>query len=488
MRLDTIDSLPIQLGIRLVLHSVSYSNPLPDWFEVPEINYSAREVAIRRRIQMYLGKTQPDPPFEINLPRKSGEVKSWSMPCVNDQIILQTCLSSIAGALFEKCVDRQRVFSYRYGTNPAVLALTEDHLSSWRAFQNETRRQCSSGACVLQLDLEDAFRSIDRLRFVQFLRDLFPEKGEVDLLKILLDSFAAGQPGLPLVNDSIFFLGNAYLSVVDKAVARHSKNFVRFVDDYRIFGKSQAELEGVAKALGSELEDLGFRINAHKLLLSTGENYLESLSHVRYAEKESDGAVQDDADGMNPDAYPGSAIAFAGIIPPNVMVAQIKATLDRPQENLNEGRGRLLMGSLRRARLDAQVVFGHSDSDNGKPPLQRHFMGQLSKNRSVVERINQLLNEYATRPGEIWRLTWLLYLIKDIDFEVVDRPVSLALKNSLSSIRGSHSVPTVARLWAANVSSATDARRERSTPTSVKIEMLHERGYIESGQLLLTAG
>ncbi len=489
-RTDTIDSLPVQLAIRLVLHSVSYSNPLPDWFDVPEINYSAREVAIRHRIQMYLGKMQPEPPFEISLPRKSGEVKSWSMLSVNDQIVLQACVSSIAESLYEKCIDRKRVYSYRYGSNPAVLALTEDPLSSWRAFQNETLSRCSSGDCVLQIDLEDAFRSIDRTRFVQFLRNLFPGRIEVDLLQTLLDSFATGQPGLPLVNDSVFFLGNAYLSVVDRAVARNSKNFIRFVDDYRIFGKSQAELEGIAKALGPQLGDLGFRINAHKLVLSSGENYLESLSHVRYAEKASDGAGQGDADEaeLDPLVYPGSAIAFTSILPPNVMVAQIKATLDRPQENLNEGRGRLLMGSLRRARLDAQVVDAHSDGDNGIAPLHRHFMGQLSRNRQVVERINQRLNEYATRPSEIWRLIWLLYLIQDLDLGLIDHSASSALQNSLAHIRASRSIPEIVRLWAANLRIATRSGRERSRPTPTEIEKLHERGYIESGHLLLGVG
>jgi hypothetical protein len=474
---DKINSLPVQLGIRLVLDSVCYSNPLPDWFEMPTINYSAREVTIRRRIRRYLRGASPEPPFVIALPRKFGEAKLWALPSVNDQIVFQTCVSSIAETLFKRCVDGQRVFSYRYNSNPAVLALTEDHLSAWRAFQNETHRRCGSGACILQVDLEDAFRSIRRERFNHVLQDVFPDSIEVHLIGLLLDCFAAGESGLPLVNDSVFFLGNCYLSAADRVVARHTNNFLRFVDDYRIFGNSQAELQSLAQVLAPELQDLGFRINSHKLRLRTGEEYLEAFAQIRYAEKESDGIRDGDVE-MDVDKQYAGPATFDGIIPPDKMMQQIKAVLDRPEELLNDGRGRLLAASLRRARLDAQVVEGHSDGDNGIPPLNRHFIGQLSKNGPVVERINQLLDQYLHQPGEVWRLSWLLYLAKDIDFGVVDRRVSSGLQDSLARIRASRSVPIVAQLWA-------DAR----TPAAAgDIEALHQRGYIESGELLVQAG
>jgi hypothetical protein len=478
-KIDAINSLPIQLGIRLVLDSICYSNALPDWFETAQINYGARERAIRRRIQAYLEKARPEPSFKIGLPRKSGEIKSWSIPSINDQIIVQTCVSSIAKDLFERAIDRRRVFSYRYSSNSDKLALTEDHIAGWRAFQRETHRRCSSGECVLQIDLEEAFGSINRVGFFYFLREFFPGRIEVDLLEILLESFGENQPGLPLVNDSIFFLGNVYLSVVDKIVQRHSANFIRFVDDYRIFGNSQAALQAIATAIDPELQGLGFRVNRHKLRLGTGESYLESLSRVRYAETDVDGIISGDAEWDEELAsYPGSVKPLAGIIPPAVMIAQINSVLDRADQNLNEGRGRFLMGVLRRMRVDALVVEGRSDGDNGRPALRRHFSGQLSKNRSVLQKIHQLLNVYAERPEEIWRLTWLLYLIKDIDFGAVDRRLSLAISNRVAGIRSTRSVPVLARLWASNVMSV-------SASVAGQVEKLHERGYIQSGQLLL---
>src|SRR5437762_7656828 len=67
-------------------------------------------------------------PFGILVPKRSGTTKLWSVPTVNDQIILQTCVSSIAETLDIKCLDEKRAFSYRYNRDPNRLALVEDQI------------------------------------------------------------------------------------------------------------------------------------------------------------------------------------------------------------------------------------------------------------------------------------------------------------------------------------------------------------------------
>src|SRR5438045_4183750 len=115
---STISRLPIQLGIRLALDVVADSNPLPVWFDPIQISYSTRDLAIKKKIRAYLNGEQPKPPFGILVPKRSGVAKLWSVPTVNDQIVLQTCVSSIAEQLDTKCLDKRRVFSYRYNRDP----------------------------------------------------------------------------------------------------------------------------------------------------------------------------------------------------------------------------------------------------------------------------------------------------------------------------------------------------------------------------------
>jgi hypothetical protein len=473
---STIDTLPYQLGIRLVLDNVSYSNPLPDWFDAPKILYAERERIIRQRIKMYLEQAKPDPPLGIRLPRKSGDKKLWAMPSVNDQIICQICVSSIAAELTSKCVNPRKVFSYNYNTAPDSLMLCVDPIASWRAFQSETKKRCTSGECVLQIDLEDAFHSISRAHLMEFLRNLFPNRIEIRLLELMLDSFSDGSPGIPLVNDSIFFLGNAYLSLVDSIMARYSKSFIRYVDDYRIFNSSHEELAHLPADLAAPLSRLGLRINSHKLRLSTGEEFLESLAQITYATTQEDGTKEGDVD--LPDSYRrGTPVVIGGIVPPDKLIKQLQSALSNPQKDLTEGNGRFIMGSLRRARLDARILQGHSDGDNGNPPLREFFSARLSRDEVLLEAIDHFLNRYAENPEELWRFTWLLYLCLDIDFEKVSKPQATSLRKTLSNIQVNGTIPMLARLWAMN--------SNEQPPGLAKIERIHASSYIESGHLFL---
>ncbi len=275
-------SLPIQLGTRLLLDSVSYSNPLPPWSDPVEIDYRAREGRISNKIIRYLDGETPRPPFEIGVPKKTGGKKSWKIPSVNDQIVTQVCVSALAEKVYG-ALDGERVLSYRYNTDADRLQLTESQVSSWKQFQDETNRKLTTQSHLLQIDLEDAFESIDRVKFFDFLDHLAPKRVEVSLLRRMLESFSRGNAGLPLVNDSVFFMGNVYLHLVDQVVGKYSTNFIRFVDDYRIFGNSSDHLEGLLQQISQELTPLGFKINKSKVKLGSKEEYLEAIAHDKYA-------------------------------------------------------------------------------------------------------------------------------------------------------------------------------------------------------------
>ena len=93
---NILRDLPIQLAIRLVLDSISYSNPLPPWFDSVTIDYKKRERTIGKKILRYLDGEKPTVPFQIDLPKKTGGKKPWKVPSVNDQIILQAGVSVLA--------------------------------------------------------------------------------------------------------------------------------------------------------------------------------------------------------------------------------------------------------------------------------------------------------------------------------------------------------------------------------------------------------
>jgi hypothetical protein len=459
---EDISSLPIHLAIRLLLDSVSFSNPLPNWFDTITVDYARREEAIRSKIREYLGGTLPKKPFEIQVPKKNGQLTRWIVPSVNDQIIFQACVSSIAEQV-DGVIDKRKVFSCRYNRDPNRLALLENQVSAWKAFQDETESRCQSEQCVLQIDLEDAYRHIDRSRFFAFLRKLSPGGGiAVRLLEILHEAFAGGEPGLPLMNDSGFFLGNAYLSEIDRLVDRRTGDFIRFVDDYRIFADSRDKLESLLQKISSDLQSLGFQINSHKLKLGSGEEYLEAISTFKYAEKQF-------ADYID--------VAFGDILQPADLIGQISKTLEKPDEYLNQGFGRLQFAELRKIHVDALIA---SSTEITPHSLRYEFSKLLVDDSNVLPRVSSLLKSYAQDDSQLWRTLWLLYLIQNVHFyrkadgERASRPVPEDLLETVTSLRASNSVPQIVKLWASDLTHSPKRVQEL-------LEQVHDSDYLEWG-------
>ncbi len=452
-----IEELPISVAIRLALDVVSYSNPLPPWDDPLTIDYGARERTIARMAERYLAGEYPAPPFEILVPTKRGTRKSWVVPSVNDQIVLQACVSALAERV-GSVPDPRRVFSYRLNTDPSRLQLVESQVSAWSHFQNETRQRLESHAYLLQFDLKAAFDHIDPQRFFAFMDSHVLPGRALDLLKISVQAFGQPKPGLPLINDSLFFLGNAYLTVVDRIVATHAPEFIRFVDDYRVFGPSASTLERALAAIDRALLSLGFTLNPSKIRLGSAEEYLDAIAKVRYSVTEGE------------DGYISAAV-FDDVMTADVLSDLVARAVRSPDDYLNEGFGRLCLSAIRRMRLNAEVALIKNYPES---PLDK-FTERVGADANLIRAALALLEQCADRAEETWRTVWLLYLLRDlVPTGIKDRHLAERAKASIEQIGDSDAVPLVSRIWARRLI-RSDIPKQQST------EELHTLGYLEAG-------
>ena len=437
-------------AVRMTLGSVSFSNPLPPWEDVTQINFRRRAALIRKRVDDYLsGAETARPPARILVPRKDGPPKAWTIPSVNDQIILQLC----AFALFERLegiVDRNRVFSYQPNTEVTSVALTAPQVSSWESFKNATNGGLH-GRAMLQLDLEKAFASIDRPSFFRFLRDTTGDETVSELLDRVLQRLAPSSEGLPLINDSIFYLGNAYLTVVDREIAAVTSDFIRFVDDYRVFADSKKHLDSLLQRINERLARTSFRINPRKTKLGDENEYLTAISEIRNAKAE-----------VDENGYV-SAIELSGVVDPGTLAALIGRAMFRP-EDLTEGMGRFLMQAVRRMRLNDDWVKGRNLPDSPLTPF-----GQALKLAVPAEAEMATLQKYAN-PAEEWRLIWVVYVAEDLGSKIVEAFVKSINSSALSP---------VAQAWVAR---ARGGERQK-----VNIDQQHDMPYSDAGRMLYGA-
>lgn len=455
------EPFPVNLSIRLLLDNVSYSNALPNWSDTLIIDYGARENRISTMLDRYLAGDRPQKALEISLPKKSGDSDIWIIPSVNDQIVLQSCVSAVAETIEKKCLDPDIVFSCRLNTDPKHLAFLGNQVDAWKNFQSQTQDRCALNHCVLQLDIKSAYESVNFESFSKFLYDSTDNHPATKILVGLLKAFSGTNKGIPFINDSVFFLGNAYFSEVDKILRSHNCKFIRFVDDYRIFGPSTADLEAMLPVLRVDLNKIGLDINDQKLKLGTGEDYLKAMSKLKY-----------EVIPQSQYAHTSENIASLDV---NGIFENIFACLKSPDEKLHRGFGRMFMGLLSSMRVHAS--FARARGDTALQP-EGEFSNLLVQSSEALALIAERLEAYRTGPQNNWKLIWVLYLCKSIPEENAKKSeLTSKIFDLIDEIRQSPALDPVARLWA--IRTTTDRNPEE---TLRLVEYVHGLEYLEAGR------
>jgi len=415
-----MSSFPTQLASRLVLDSISYSNCLPPWRDGVEINFADQDRRTRKRIQEYLNGRKPEKPFSILVPKKNGSKRPWLIPSVADQVVLQAAVSGLARRLIQR-IDEKRVFSYRYNRDPDRLLFIENQIRSWTQFQEATEsRLTRPSSFMLQLDLESAYQRIQRSKFYEFLEQVAGSTDEVKIIRLLIEAFAGDQGGLPLVNDSVFFLGNVYLSTVDEIIRRAAPEFIRFVDDYRIFGKSKTALNDMFARIHRALVGTNFAISISKVKIGSGSDYLDAIRKAGNARTEEQ------------DNYISAAI-LSDLIAPEGLVELVAQVINQPDELMNEALGRFLLGAVRRMRLNGDVAV--EQMTYGDSPLSQFDEG-IDKRKGLVDSAVHLLEQYSSQRDEEWRAVWIVYVFSE------HLPASVC-----RAIQANRTVSPIVRLW-----------------------------------------
>lgn len=447
-----VETLPFKMAIRTVMNDVWYSNALPEWYTPERIDESRRVIRLRERANSYLDGEPPLPALSLPLPRLTGGTRRWVVPAVNDQMLMHACVSNISH-IVAKRLDRRRVFSCEPNDSPNRVAFMKPQIAAMMEFHNETVRRLEQGAFVLELDIEQAFASIDRANFFAFLDSIKPDSVEVRLIRRLIETWAGTEPGIPLVNDSVFFLGNAYLSVVDRVVANETDLFIRYLDDYRIFGSRQVELERVFEQISRGLAALGLRVNPRKVRIGSRKDFLQPVNNLAFASK--------------PRYVIDLDVGIYNQIEPEQLADLVSRSLETPDEYLNEGFGRYLLGALRRYRLNLAVYrrAGHEAEGLGVQLRER-----LAGDGKAAQLTAARLGEYGTDPRYTWRAIWVLYLIEQ-------QGTASRFQKQLARIEQARQMPEVVRLW---------SRRCRmglgGEPEQLGDESLHDMSYLEAGR------
>lgn len=146
--------------------------------------------------------------------------------------------------IIEPMFDKAFIYdSYANRVGKGTLKAVE----RFSVFARKVSRNHKRAAFVLKADIRHYFETVDQQRLLEILSKKITDIRVLWLIQLILQNYNAKQigKGMPLGNLTSQFFANVYLNELDQFVKHilRVKQYLRYVDDFVIFGTSRAELE-----------------------------------------------------------------------------------------------------------------------------------------------------------------------------------------------------------------------------------------------------
>jgi len=226
----------------------------------------------------------PQTPLRLYYPKRSGLQRPITHLVIEDQIVLQALANIFAKATYTSrlAYEGRSVFSNYLNPSTSPFAVRQWWIG-YTAMLSRFERQYRSGAnWVVKFDLAAFYETIahDLL-----MRTIAPRRGS----RVLVDAaskwlhcwsspvassrYSHGIPQGPVASD---VLAECFLLPIDVAMSQKHR-YVRYVDDIRVFGKSEDEIRQAMVLLDRLCRERGLIPNVDKL----GAVKLKTLRHLR---------------------------------------------------------------------------------------------------------------------------------------------------------------------------------------------------------------
>ncbi|MEB4870169.1 reverse transcriptase domain-containing protein [Priestia megaterium] len=242
------------------------------------------------------------------MPKNNGLLRRNSFMEIEDQIVSHAILNFIGKKIdsqfyYWSCANRLP----KKKTNFSALTFVP-YYKQYNRFLNHTTYKITKGnRWVCETDLVSYYDHIDHDLLTNMLKHHLKDEKYFYITEILIPSylkssyFLKGEVkksdrGIPQGGALACFLSNLYLNELDhemKTFTNH--NYVRYVDDIRILGKTKKEVEKSLLHLQAHLWELGLEINAGKTKVYEIEDD-DELEEFREEQKEKLSLLQEDDD------------------------------------------------------------------------------------------------------------------------------------------------------------------------------------------------
>jgi len=254
----------------------SYSLPVP--FELEAVHHcwdSVRPVLARINLLSH----PPRKPLTLMAPKQRYAIRPVQLLDPLDLLLLSGLVLRIAEVIeaHRPRADRDIVHSFRI-QRAADGSL--HFVSNWTRWAETVNANVSSFPFVGRTDIADFFPQVYLHRLENSLTAVTASGGEVQALTRMLEGCAHGTSyGIPVGPVACNILAEALLIEVDEYLISSGVRFARYVDDYLIFGRSEAEcLRGLHLLAERLYATQGLVLNVAKTRIQTADAMIAALA------------------------------------------------------------------------------------------------------------------------------------------------------------------------------------------------------------------
>lgn len=248
---------------------------------------TASDTLLKRLRQDCLsGKYEPSNASKVYLPKPSGTLRPISLISTEDQIVYQSIINTVAHELNRRTKQRynKRIFANLYGGKSSKFFYRRWQ-NGYQEFGRKIRKLHSDGFIfVAEFDLTAFYDSIDHHVIRIFLRSLNLSEDVISLLLQCLEKWTSttwhGSPaniyhrhGIPQGPLSSGALSELVLEHLDRSGEKGRKtHYLRYVDDIKIFAKTEMELRQKLIGLDLSAKEIGLFPQSSKISIRKVED------------------------------------------------------------------------------------------------------------------------------------------------------------------------------------------------------------------------
>ncbi len=209
------------------------------------------------------GEYFPDPPYQVHIEKKSGGMRTLSIPTIRDRAIQRLVMDAIAEPI--DAFLESSAMAYRRGLGRDQAA---------RRVQTYFRQ---GYLWAVKADFESFFDNVDQTLLERRLNAYFSDPPLVAFLMQAIQAHDVDSMGIPTGSPLSPVIANLFLDRFDEKIAAVGGKLVRYADDFMVLCRTQSEAEALYEETRQQAELLALKLNQDKsslLRLSSGFEFL----------------------------------------------------------------------------------------------------------------------------------------------------------------------------------------------------------------------